>query len=773
MDSNSVSQFRLIVEPVWSWPIVACAVIGMLALVLLTYPQRIQHLSRGWRRILLTLRLLTVLVLVFAMFRPAIERTETDKKAAVLAIMTDASKSMGTKDGPNNSSRREALAKTLKDSWENLTKLGEEIEVRFYDFGDSLDPYEQPEPGTEALAEMTAIGNAMESVVRDAQNKRVIGMVLMSDGAHRARPPMDLDPRTTAARLGDRQIPVQTIAYGNTSISDTSLDLAIEELVVDPVVFVKKVAPIDVKVRLQGAQGRNVTVRVLLEDRNGIGRLKGGELRVPTASNGSRPSTIIQTSKNVDVIQLNDLSFVPQVPGEFKLAVEVVPLNGEIKLKNNRVETLISVRKGGVTVAYFDRFRPEIRSVRLLNNANEIQLDSEIVRGALTGKAANLDPAKFQPGKYDVYILGDVPATAYTKPVLAEIQKRVQDNGAGLLMMGGIRSFGPGGFAATPLEDLLPVALNKTDVEAGNAISPDLHHLQDLKMLPTDKGYQHFVMQLDPGSENKNRTAWDRLPPLAGANKLEIKNDFIEVLATSDGTEAGIPLLLSTEFGRGRVMSFAADSTYLWFQNGFKDETIRFWRQLIMWLARKEEDRDKPVWVRVEPRRYAQGAIVNFEFGARDDKGIPIDDVQFTVEVENPEKNTQSVAVQKRAMLGSATYRDTLIPGDYWVKVVAKKNGKRYGIADTRFIVEARDLELDNPAADHNLLKEISSRTGGRHIPPEQFNDYLATMLKDGIPGLEETLIRRTPLWDNWFLLVLFIGLMTTEWVIRKLRGLV
>ena len=474
----------MIVEPVWSWPMVVCAIVGLFTLVLLTYPQRIQHLQTKWRRTLMGLRLLTVLVLVLVMLRPAVERTETDKKSAIFAVLADASRSMNTEDGVSGLTRREALVKTLEDALDQLNELGEEIEVRFYDFGEELAPFEEPQPKVEAAANMTAMGNAMESVVREAQNKRVIGMLLAGDGAHRARPPYDLDPRMVASRLGDRQIPVHTMAFGSSAISDTSLDLAVEDLLVDPVVFVKKVVPVDIKVRLQGAANRNVNVRMLLEDRRGVSGKAQGKMEVPSAISGSRPSVVIQTTKNSDIIQVSDLSFVPPLPGEYKLVVEAVPLDGELKLQNNRVETLISVRKGGVTVAYFDRFRPEIRSVRLLNNANEIQLDSEIVRG-FGQKPVQLDPKKFEPGSYDVYILGDVPAKVYGDKLLAELRTRVEKEGAGLLMMGGIRTFGPGGFAGTPLEDILPVVLSKNEVESGDAISADLHHLKPLTMKPT------------------------------------------------------------------------------------------------------------------------------------------------------------------------------------------------------------------------------------------------------------------------------------------------
>ena len=125
---------KLIVEPIWSWPLVALAIAGLLAMAVIMYARRIRHVSTFWRRMLIWLRTAAVIVLALAMLRPAIQWKETDKTSAVLALLLDSSRSMTTHDGPGGISRREALLKALAECDEQLTALAEVLEIRIFDF---------------------------------------------------------------------------------------------------------------------------------------------------------------------------------------------------------------------------------------------------------------------------------------------------------------------------------------------------------------------------------------------------------------------------------------------------------------------------------------------------------------------------------------------------------------------------------------------------------------------------------------------------------------
>lgn len=763
--SFSILAMKLVVEPIWTWPSVILAILALLVIVLVTYPPRVRHLPAFPRRFLIGLRLAAALTLSFGMLRPELQSTTTDKKSISLLLAADASRSMGTRDAPGSVSRRAALLKTLDDAQPEIEALQLDLELLKFDFDSEV--HEVTEFTATADGNETAIGAALDEMAKRSRTDRLAGIVLLSDGAQRSNPPRDVDPRAIARRLGELQIPVYTVGFGTSELSTSTLDLAVDEMLVDPLAFEKKSVPVTARVRLLGAANRAVTVRLLVEDLTGKKLGESGELKVPPASRNAVPTMTIDTKENSTVIPV-DLSFVPERAGEYKIAVEVIPLEGELKQGNNRRETLITVRRGGINVAYFDiATRNEQKFLRGIN-AEQIQLDWYQVRAGIYRNLTKIDPAVFAPGRYDVFIIGDVPADVFGPTLLNQMALRVHE-GAGLLMTGGFHNFGAGGYARTPLDELLPVTLNPADVRRDEEVDESQHYLRDLQMLPTSHGLRHYVMRIAPSDENRER--WASLFPLSNANKLRKKNDSVEVLAQADD---GIDLLFAHETGAARVMAFAGDTTWLWAMHGDREAHQRFWRQVILWLARKEQDSDQEVWVRVDPRNFHSGARVPITFGTQDEQGAPIPGVSFEVQVHGPDEKVYDLSAVQSGEEFLAEFSDTQKAGDYWVHVNAVKDGARLGFtAVTRFIVDAQDLEMDNPAADLGLLQEIAKLTGGTSIPPEDLGPFLERMRDNGALKLEETLVTRVTLWDNWYFLAVFVSLMTLEWVVRKTRGLV
>lgn len=66
---------------------------------------------------------------------------------------------------------------------------------------------------------------------------------------------------------------------------------------------------------------------------------------------------------------------------------------------------------------------------------------------------------------YEAVILSDVEARQLSEPALRAIRSYVEDLGGGFVMLGGPHAFDPGGYRDTPIEEMLPVKLERKDQE--------------------------------------------------------------------------------------------------------------------------------------------------------------------------------------------------------------------------------------------------------------------------------------------------------------------
>jgi uncharacterized membrane protein len=653
------------------------------------------------------------------------------------------------------------MLKLLDEAKKPLDAIGKEIEIKYIDFGKEVHEVEAFD--AETPDDQTALGHLFDAIPKLSPNKRIVGVILLTDGAQRALPPFDTDPRLAANRLAELQIRVDPVGIGETGFTDTALDLAVERMEVSPTIFVKNTVVVPIKIRAVGAADQELTVRLLLEDPLKAEPGKSGPMR-PIAA----PKKI--TPKHNQEVISDEFTFTAEEPGEFKLAVEVLPLEGEPLITNNSLTTFLTVLKGGVSVAYFDRqHRPEAKYLKRIDESPDIRLDFKPIREGMEGAKTVIEPAWFEPGKYDVYILGSVRANVFTPDELKSLAEAV-NRGAGLLMTGGTHSFGPGGYALTPLRDVLPVVTLPTETQTGEQPDPSLHFDEPLAMIPTAQGLSHFVMRLE--SADKNRELWKSLPALNGGNKFNALKAGAIVLAEAP-TKPPIPLLVAQDYGKGRTMAFAADSTWLWYLGGQHEAHQRFWQQVVLWLAHKDAQGDESVWVRLDSRRYRAGQPVSMTFGARDADKRAIDDAVFKVEVTDPDGKKHSLTPQRSGQDQLARFLETRQAGDYRVHMEATKNDQPVGMgAEARFIVYDQDLELHNPAADLALLDEIAKITGGTVVPQGELAAHLKKMARLGL-NVEVTRVEHILLWDKWPLVAVFVLSLTLEWYFRKRRGLV
>lgn len=732
--------------------LIALALVGLLFLG----PGR-SRTTPGRRRALVALRLATIVLIVLVMLRPTVVYTSTEKQSAMLIVLVDRSRSMTVADAFGNKPRWQALDETVAAVLPALAELAEDLEIKFYSFGESAEaasfsPDGLPWQG-EPAGQQSAYGAVLEDVLKREAGKRLAAVILLGDGAQRAYAPRDTPPHGPARQLRDLGYPLYTVVFGQAAGLGQTRDVAVRDLLVESAVFVKNRLPITGSVRIDGFVNDEVQVQALWE-------LEPGKLEAVD-------TTTLRAVEDGQQLAVN-LSYVPQTPGEYRLTLRAATQRGELVVRNNELSTFVTVLAGGLNVLYLEGdLRAEAPFLRrALGQSEDLQVD--FVR--FDARRPETRPAglaeSFQPGKYNVYILGDIDSTAFTAEELDSLRRTVV-GGAGLIALGGVHSFGPGGYAGTPLADILPVEMAGLDRQRfDEPVRSDMHLRGPVSVRPTAQGLRHFVMLLD--APERNAAQWEKLPLVEGANRL-IKKPAATLLAESP---VGDPLLIADNVGGGRVLAFAGDSTWHWPLLGEADAHRRFWRQIVLWLARKDQVGDGTVWVKLDQRSFAPGSRVDFTAGGRSPQGEPVLDALFTAEIVLPDGSTKSVRLGRDIEQWQGTFIETQAAGEYRVTVTAVREGASLGTASARFLVVDQDLELDNPAADPTTLANLATMTGGKPLAPEQLPALLEE-LKKYPQQLEVEKQTSRELYDNWIVFLLLVGLLTGEWFLRKKWGLV
>jgi hypothetical protein len=745
------------------------ALLGLALLALLALGPRRMPDETGWRAsvgrraVLATLRAALIGLLILAMLGPTLVYTEVKREQATLLLLADQTRSMSVPDALGGKTRWDALCRTVDDLAPVLRELARDnIEIRAYTFDSETHPVEvrggkialPPTP----LGRETAIGAALDDVLRQVGGKRVLGILLLTDGRQQAVAPRDVAPQTVAPRLRDQGDPVFPVVFGQSRGLGAAKDVALKEMLATERPFVKNELSVLGQVRVDGYVNREIPVRLWFETSPGKMEVVAEQSVKATADGQLLPVR---------------LSYVPQAAGEFKVTLEAVAQPGELVTTNNQLSTFVDVLKGGLSALYIEgAWRWEQKYVGwALDASRDIKVETRRFDPRQPASRPSDLAELLRPGKFEVFILGDVDRAAFNEAEMRGLAEAV-NRGAGLIMLGGFHSFGAGGYYDTPLDDVLPVVMDRWERQRlDDPIREDLHLPGPLHMRPTPFGQRQFALALaaDPKA---SMALWAKLPPLDGANKFLRTKPGAVVLADADGDESK-PLLVTQNYGAGRVLAFAGDSTWRWWLHGDQAADKRFWRQVVLWLARKDQLAEGNVWIRLNNRRYWPGDRVEFTVGAQQPDGQPAKDVEFRGEVVTPSGGPRvPLLLIRQGEQTTGTFRETQVPGDYTIEVTATAGGRAPEAKRARFSVTPQDLEADNAAADPDTMENLAKASGGKTVVPEQLPDLVRQLLRQS-PYMEVPRETTKTLWDTWPFFLVLVGLLSVEWYLRKRWGLV
>jgi hypothetical protein len=364
---------------------------------------------------------------------------------------------------------------------------------------------------------------------------------------------------------------------------------------------------------------------------------------------------------------------------------------------------------------------------------------------------------------YHVILFGDVSASHFTTAQLRIIRELVVEYGKGFCMIGGTRSFGPGGWGDTPIADVLPIDVDKSREQIKAQI----------KVTPTSDARTSDIMRISEDDLDVLKT-WETLAPLPGANRLVGVKPGATVLATSP---TGDPLIVAQQYGKGRALAIAFDQTWRWVlaPKDTRELQKRFWRQVALYLAAPKGH----VWITTDRttydlRRLKTGAdVIHVTAGVEDASGIPVPDAPVEVTLDGPDGHRRPIRLQSDGRLRRTELRQLSASGLYTLRISAQLDGKQL-TGEQQFEVIMRDLEAQDILANPDLLRRMAQLSNGQFVELAAMGELLEKVRVSGLPTFRDVAVQRDlSRYLRWPIVAVLIALLCVEWGTRKRRGLV
>ncbi len=726
------------------------------------------YLGRRRIGVLLALRSAGIVALLLILFKPALSYQPSGfSTKPVLPVLVDRSASMGTIDHPDLPSRyrqatealsaqRRRLVKHFRVRWIHFATAAQDVEG-LEDLGD-LSPSGEGTDGTDLAA-------ALRQGSAGLGTDELAGVVLISDGIHNAEADV-LD----AARQS--RVPIYAIGVGSPNEAFSGRR-NLQLLGVDaPYQVVRNnVAELTAKVRLTG--WANIPAKVVLAE-------GGKELDSQQVLSEANAKTL--------TVRLKWTPGEPQrptAPDIRTLRIAVQPNPAETNADDNAAELHVLVTRPSIRVLYVEgTLRPEYKPLRrVLASDPNVKLISLVrmegnrflVQGSIDGRQlTDLPRTDEEFGLFDVLIIGDLDRTFLKRQQMEKIRQFVND-GKALLMLGGRNSFGPGGYGGTPVEEALPVICGpRSQPQETTRFVPQLTAAGLAS--PIFEGLAEFF-------HTPARRALKPLPKLLGCVTVVRARPGAQVLAIhpSRRNAAGPLVVLAVHnFGAGRAAAFSADTTWLWSLRlrsmGVESPYHRFWGQLIRYLAgvEKKDQRKAPcVLGRIERSYLRQGEELAVAALVRGADGQPADDAAVTVLLSGGGLEKPLEVALRRSPAGAGLYEGRLRPsrpGKFTVGFrAADRAGKALGSDELGVIVAPRSKEAERLARDAKTLRAVARLSGGRYAElaalPDVIDELIQRSREHLLPAVPS---RQYNLYNFVLLFLLFVALLTTEWLLRR-----
>lgn len=736
----------ILAAPWWLFALLPLAVFALVFIALGYF--HLRHRAALRDRLAVTLmRSLALSLLLFSLSRPLLEVDTLMPQPNLVGLLLDNSVSMTLPDA-SGAARGELLRRQLDpDDGELLRDLRASYDTRMFEYGAGVKAVDNA-AGLDFADGASNLAQALAFARESLRGEPLAGLVVFSDGAGSWSPELE----KLLLELRADGIPVHSVGFGPPRYER---DIALRELKLPAQVLHGSRVMAELTLTQQGYDGRDV--ELLVEDDSRI--LYQQTLRLQGASQVVRLPLVIEDS------------------GARLLRFALAPQPGEIVTANNERFAMPSVVTRKPRILHFEgEPRFELKFIRRALAADESL--------RLTGLIRTADAKYYRVGvesedelksgfpltrdelfAYDGLILGSAEVSLLSRSQQQMIVDFVSERGGGLLLLGGRQAFAEGGYRDSVLRDVLPVIL------AAEA-QPDFS--RQVKVEPTASAWVHPALMLEAERE-KSMARWRGLPPLTVVNPIRQVKPGADLLLTGTTAAGEDPLVVmaAQRFGRGKVLAFAVQNSWLWQMHhdiDLEDQSHELlWRQLLRWLVEAVPQRLS--LTQSSSSSHVGGSIeISSEALGADFEALPLAELRAVVTLpDGGERYTRLHAdAGADGMYAASISTDT--PGDYELRVELGSGGDKLSSRATRIRVSAAGNEFHDSELNEALLRQIADTSAGRYFDADDSGRLLSVLDSD---QRQSRALSRLELWDMPLLFLLLVLLLSAEWSYRRWRNLV
>jgi uncharacterized membrane protein len=777
--------------------------LAALALGLVIYIYRREARTRNLRLLLGGLRAAALALVLFLLNRPVLTLGQERREPSVLAILIDDSLSMKVPDvkaaDGKPVGRLDSTFDLLTDSDADLLRrLAKTHDIHLYDFsrgareianipgpGDrGAPPTTQPDTAIDqavsalqqlkADANGTQIVSSLTSVLQDLQGQRLAGVVVFTDGRET---PSESPPEAVSA-LKSYGVNIYPVVVGSDRMPR---NIAIQTVTFEDAAFVDDFTNLHVTLQASGYEANHPITLALRRqiEHNGVKTL------VPVLDDsGNEISKVVLApdEKPFDA----DLQFKPtktDMPVA-NLVVEAIPQPGEIDDSDNFHPARIDILDNNISVLYVDGYpRWDYRYLK-----NSLLRDKTVkVSCLLTSADPNFrqegsdDPTRPQYDNswritgfpetmdrlldYDVIVIGDVDPRQFTDAQLQLISDFVAKKGGGFCMVAGPR-YSPQGYRNTPIESILPVIITRTEADdEQTSITEGFRPI----LTPASKNYPIF--RFFPEWADNDEFVRNHLQPLFWYCRGVMIKPGVGITLAQHPTDLGpdgrpAPVFVIGNYGTGRTIFSAIDDSWRW--RFYTGESVfnTYWVQQLRFLARGRKIGQRMLTFNADRDVYELGKQINIQLQVLSPDLIQQLSPPIAVQIVDDETGqpVRRLDLQKQDS-GSAVYSGSFTAdrtGQFDVKLPHLTDND----PSIAFKVTEPDMELRQPQVDKSFLARLGTEA------PISLSEAAAKLPQIRSAAKIIPIDISQPLWNAPIVLVVFVLLITIEWIVRKMVGL-